>query len=169
MRKLILLAIIVSSGNVFASKLVNIQNFTNPALKEVKQSIAGLDSINYSAGKKVLDLKAVGKTAQEKRHKTVAQAIHTLCPYFDDGVALGLTSKDEVGLNDVVATFETYMVSEEVKSLKEIVKTASNSSDLEIYNGEASGNNTVGAVIGIYDVKNQEILVFSSTNCGSDD
>jgi hypothetical protein len=158
------------SSNIFASQLLNIKNFTNPEMTKAKASISKLSSINYSSAKKVLVLKATGSTLQEKRQKTVAQALHTLCPYFDDGIALGLTPRNQAGLDDIAIIFESFMdETSDLESLKDIAKNAMESTELEVYNGETSGNNTVGAVMGIYDVKNQEILVFASTNCGSDD
>lgn len=170
MRSLVLMLFIAFSSNVFASQLLNIENFTNPEMAKAKTSISKLSSINYSSAKKVLVLKAVGSTLQEKRQKTIAQALHTLCPYFDDGIALGLTPNNQAGLEDIATIFESFIdKTADIESLKEIARKAMESTELEVYNGETSGNNTVGAVMGIYDMKNQEILVFASTNCGSDD
>jgi hypothetical protein len=164
------MACLAFSTNIFASQLLNIKTFANPEMAQAKSAISKLSYINYSAAKKVLVLKAAGSTVQEKRQRTVAQALHTLCPYFDDGIALGLTPNNQAGLDDIAVTFESAVNdNSELEALKDIAKKAMDSTDLEVYNGEASGNNTVGSVMGIYDIKNQEILVFASTNCGSDD
>lgn len=170
MRNLVLIVCISFSASVSASQFLNISKFTRLEMNQVQSSITMLPYINLMSAKKVLVLKAVGSSLQEKRQKTLAQAMHTLCPYFNDGIALGLTPKNQAGLDDIAITFGSYIPeSSDLESLKNLALKSMNNSELEVYNGETSGNNTVGAVMGIYDVKNQEIMVFASSNCGSDD
>ena len=40
---------------------------------------------------------------------------------------------------------------------------------MDVLSGGASGNNTIGEVMGVYDTENHEVLFFGFTNCGSDD
>jgi hypothetical protein len=39
---------------------------------------------------------------------------------------------------------------------------------LDVLSGGASGNNTAGNVMGVYDIARHEIVFFGFTNCGSD-
>ena len=42
-------------------------------------------------------------------------------------------------------------------------------SHLDVMSGSASGNNTMGEIMGVYDTTHNEVLFFGFTNCGSDD
>ena len=173
MKNLVLAGLVLFSTNVFASKMVNIKTFTNPAILKAEKEVSKLEFINYTGGKKVLQLKASGSTLQEQRQKTIAQALHTLCPFFDEGVSLGLASKDESGVEDAAYEFEYYIDGTEnaeasMKAFKSMVRDVNLGSDIEVFSGGASGNNTSGAVMGIYDLKNQEIFIMAATNCGRD-
>ncbi|MFA6237824.1 MAG: hypothetical protein WC635_10890 [Bacteriovorax sp.] len=173
MKNLFLASLLLMSGNVFASKLANIKTLTNPVLEESSKELAGMDMITHSGSKKVLELKGKGNSAQEIRSGAVAQAMHTLCPFFDDGVAVGINTKDENGtLNAVADLTDSTNTTEgdaDYKALVRSIGAANKQNNVEVYSGSASGNNTVGTVLGFYDIKNNEIAVFASTNCGSDD
>lgn len=173
MKNLFLAGILLISTNAFASKMVNIKTLTNPVLEESSKELAGMDMITHTGSKKVLELKGKGNTVQELRRNAVAQAMHGLCPFFDDGVGIGVNTKDEKGtLNAVSDLIDSTNVSEGDADHKALIRTidaANKQVGVEVYSGSASGNNTVGTVLGFYDVKNNEIAVFASTNCGSDD
>lgn len=57
----------------------------------------------------------------------------------------------------------------EFNLLQKNVSIFNRESGVEVYSGAAGGNNTAGTVLGIYDTNTNEIAVFASTNCGSDD
>lgn len=172
MKNLLAIGILISSSNVFASKMVNINSMTNPVLESVSTEIAKSDLVTHSGLKKVLVLKGNGKNEQEVRANAVAQAMHTLCGFFDEGVSVGLDEKSDKGAKDAVDTLTDNSQNSEDESytkLVEAVKKANKQIGVEVYSGSAGGNNTFGNVLGFYDVKNNEIAAFASTNCGSDD
>lgn len=173
MKIFFLAALVLMSSNVFASKLINIKTLTNSTLESASQELAGLDLVTHSATKKVIELKGKGKTAQEIRENAVAQALHTVCPFFDDGVSVALNTKDEKGsLNAVTDLLDSSNIDEgdaDYKAVVRVVSTINKQVGIELYSGTAGGNNTSGTVLGFYDVNNNEIGVFASTNCGRDD
>lgn len=173
MKGLILASLMVLSSNVFASKLVSIKSLSNPKLDAAASELIGTDLVSHSALKKVIELKGKGTTAQEIRLNTVAQALHTVCGFFDEGVSLGINSKDEKGtLNAVADLIDSSNIDQGDAAYNQIVRDVSvftNEAGVEVYSGSASGNNTMGTVLGIYDTKTNEVAVFASTNCGSDD
>lgn len=168
----ILLTAALASSSVYASKLTTIKNFTNPDMNTVSSELISMDLITHSGAKKVLELKGKGTSAQEIRQNTVAQALHTLCPFFDDGVSLALNSKDHKGslqaVNDLIDSTQVSDGDPEYKTLLKSISEVNEKASIEVYSGGASGNNTYGTVLGFYDLKNHEIAVFSNTNCGSD-
>ncbi|MBC7428723.1 MAG: hypothetical protein H7336_08945 [Bacteriovorax sp.] len=169
MKNFLLIGLLVTSSNVFASKLQTIDTLSNATLESVRAAISKIPNVTHETTKKVLVLKGAGKTPQEVRMNTVAQALHTVCPYFDDAVSVGLESRDAKGVNNAVEAFLEESSSESAPALTEALTIANKQVGVEIYSGSASGNNTDGTVLGIYDVKNNEIAAFASTNCGSDD
>jgi hypothetical protein len=173
MKNLFLAGLILVSSNVFASEFVNIKTLTNKTLESAKTELSTQDVISHWALKKVTKLKGKGASAQEIRQNAVAQALHTVCGFFDDGVSINLNSKDEKGsLRAVADLLDSSNLTEsdtQYKTLVRVVSTINNQTGVELYSGSASGNNTAGTVLGLYDIKNNEIAVFASTNCGKDD
>lgn len=173
MKGLILAGLMVVSTNVFASKINSIQTLSNAKLNAAASELIALDLVSHSSLKKVTELKGKGKTAQEIRMNTVAQVAHTACPFFDDGVALSLNSKDEKGtLNAVADLIDSSDVNKGDAVYNSLVKNLSvinKESGVELYSGSASGNNTAGTVVGLYDTNTNEVAIFANTNCGSDD
>lgn len=173
MKNLFLASLLLMSSNVFASKLVTIKSLTNPTLNSAANELNKMEFLSHNGMKKVVELSGKGKTAQEIRQNTVAQVLHTVCPFFDDGVSIGVNSKDEKGtLSAVADLIDSSSVSKGDAEYNQLVKNVSavnTQANVELYSGSASGNNTMGTVLGFYDLKNNEIAVFSNTNCGSDD
>jgi hypothetical protein len=172
MKNLFLAGLFIMSTNVFASNLVTINNLTNPILDNASSNLAALDIITHSGKQKVVALKGKGKTVQELRQNAVSQALHILCPFFDDGVRIRLDGKNAKGtLNAVTDLLDSSSTTEGDVDYKLILKEISiinKVADVELYSGSASGNNTAGTVLAFYDITNNEIGLFSNTNCGSD-
>ena len=173
MKNLLIASLIFSSTAIMASTLAPLTAMTNSTLQDSSAKIAKLELTNYSALKKVISLKAKGSTPLEIRTNTIAQAVHTLCPYFDDGVSIRVNSKNKAGtdlaVNDYTENGSLSNNDSELKTLTDALSAANQQSGIEVYSGSASGNNTSGTVLGIFDTKNNEIAVFSNSNCGSDD
>ncbi len=171
MKALFIAGLMVISSNVFASKIVPLKNLTNKRLDMAASALVATDIVTHSTYKKVIELKGKGTSAQEIRMNTVAQAAHTACPFFDDGVALSLNKKDATGTASAVADLidSSNPSKEEELLIAKNIAVFIGEQDIEVYSGNASGNNTAGTVVGIYDTKNNEVAVFANTNCGSDD
>jgi hypothetical protein len=172
MKNLLLAAALLMSTNVFASQLANLKTLSNSVLESSTTEIIKLELVTHSVRKKVVVLKGKGKTAQEIRLNTMAQAAHSLCSFFDEGVSVTLNSKDDKGtLNAVKDLSDSSNLSvgdPDYNTLVKAVGAANGQAGVEVYSGSASGNNTAGTVLGFFDVNTNEIAVFSSTNCGSD-
>ena len=55
-----------------------------------------------------------------------------------------------------------------LSAFEEALKPVLNDRTVEVYSGSAGGNNTGGEVMGLYDIRNDQVLFFGFTNCGSD-
>ena len=162
MKKLfIALTFALLSQPAFAAKLEKLSRLSNPSLESAFRA-AGKD-LYSDAFTVVKATPANGRTAAEVRRNTVAQAAHLLCGFFDDGVTLTETKNAA----SAVADLDLQDNAAETKALTDALSGAGKS--VEIYSGSASGNNTMGNVLGVYDRENSEVLVISNTNCGSDD
>lgn len=172
MKNLLVLGLLLISSNVFASKFADIKTLSNSKLEAVRKEITALEIVTHTDFKKVTVLKAKGATPQLQREATMAQAMHQLCRFFDDGVAVGIDPKNEAGSLAAMNTFASFSElnpeDTDYETLLKAIKTANAEPGVELYSGDASGNNTAGTVLGFYDTKTNEIAVFASTNCGSD-
>lgn len=161
------------STNVFSSTFVDLKTLSNPEVESASNVISAVELMTHSTKVKVTQLKGTGSSAQKIRRNAVAQAIHTLCPFFDDGVEISLNPKNEKGILKAVWDLtDTFQISEsdtQYTQLFQAIKLVNQESSVEIYSGTTSGNNTYGSVLGFYDLKNDEIAAFAATNCGSDD
>jgi uncharacterized SAM-dependent methyltransferase len=173
MKNLLILGMLLTSSSVFASKFDSLKSLSNTKLEVARTQMVALEIVTHSDFKKVAMLKAKGATAQKQREATVAQAMHTLCPYFDDGVAVGVNTKDEQGTLAAITDFtESMQISSgdsDYDKLFTVVTTVNSESSIEVYSGSTSGNNTYGTVLGFYDTKTNELAVFANSNCGRDD
>ncbi len=172
MKNLLFLTAFTISSNIYASQITNINSLSNTLLESVTNKIIGTELVTHSTRKKVVVLKGKGKTAQEIRQNTLAQAAHTICPFFDDGVAITLNTKDDKGsmraVSDLADSSNINSGDPEYNTLLKSITAANKIPTVELYSGSASGNNTSGTILGFYDLVNNEMAVFSNTNCGSD-
>jgi len=113
-------------------------------------------------------------TDPDARMKRVKEVMHRyMCGFFDESIDLGRST----GANAVKATLGDVDLDSNASdaSNADTAKLASTLGEvfknkkLDVMSGSASGNNTMGEVMGIYDMKNNEVLYFGFTNCGSDD
>ncbi len=173
MKNMILASMLLLSTQAFASKFVTIKKLSNGTLNQAAVVISNHENVTHVAYKKVIELKANGSTPQEVRQKTVGQALHALCTFFDEGVSLALNTNDAAGAlaatNDLLFSTNLNQNDAGFKTMLDAVTAAGKQVGVEVYSGSASGNNTSGEVLGIFDVRTNEIAIFTNTNCGSDD
>lgn len=173
MKNLFLASMLALSTNAFSSTLVNLKTLSNSQVERAATAISAVELMTHSTKVKVTQLKGTGSSAQMIRRNAVAQVIHILCPFFDDGVEISLNPKNEKGIIKAVWDLtDAYHLSEsdaQYSQLFQAIEQVNQESSIEIYSGSTSGNNTYGSVLGFYDLKNNEIAAFAATNCGSDD
>ena len=112
------------------------------------------------------------KTDPAARSKRIKEVMHRyMCRFFDESIDIG-PNRGANPAKSVITDLEPdyYMIDEESKipALESALAKAYKNPKLDILSGSASGNNTAGAVLGIYDTVHNEILFFGFTNCGSD-
>lgn len=97
--------------------------------------------------------------------------IRFLCPQFENGIQMSRAPSSREGFNfavkslkfDLNATDEDDRVNAFSHDLAMVLQDHS----LEVYAGQASGENATGEILGVYDVKNEQIAFFGFTSCGS--
>jgi hypothetical protein len=113
------------------------------------------------------------KTDPAARETRVKEVMHRfMCSFFDESIDLSRHSGaaavkqtlSDVDMDDN-ASGEDADVAKFTSALGQVFKD----SQLDVMSGSASGNNTAGEVMGVYDIAHNEILFFGFTNCGSDD
>ncbi len=112
-------------------------------------------------------------TDPDARMKRVKEVMHRyMCSFFDESIDLGHAS----GISDLKATLSDVDMDSnasdqaaDVASFSSSLSTVLSDSHLDVMSGSASGNNTMGEIMGVYDTTHNEVLFFGFTNCGSDD
>ena len=112
-------------------------------------------------------------TDPDARMKRVKEVMHRyMCGFFDESIDLGHSS----GPSDLKATLSDINMDDnasdqtaDVASFSSSLSTVLSDSHLDVMSGSASGNNTMGEIMGVYDKTHNEVLFFGFTNCGSDD
>lgn len=113
---------------------------------------------------------ATDPAAREKRVKEVMHRY--MCSFFDDSIDLSRRSGANAAhaiLDDLDMTNNASDQDAAVKAFSDALGPVLKNKNLDVLSGNASGNNTMGEVMGVYDVAHDEILYFGFTNCGSDD
>jgi hypothetical protein len=112
-------------------------------------------------------------TDEFARMQRVKEVMHRyMCSFFDESIDLGRATgskRVDVTLADVDIEDNAYDQDADVAAFSSALTGVFGRSDLDVMSGGASGNNTAGEVMGVYDVTHNEILFFGFTNCGSDD
>lgn len=173
MKNFIFQTLLLLSFSTFASDLEGLNSLANPLLDSSGKSLSHTTTVTHYSFNKVIKLKGIGRTTKELRLSAVAQSIHALCPYFDGGVSIVLNSKNLKGsmraVADLLDSSDLSQNDEEYKVIVEAITSINKEPNVELFSGSADGNNTAGTVLGFYDISNNEIAAFASTNCGKDD
>ena len=108
-------------------------------------------------------------TNADSRAKRIKEAMHRYqCAFFDESIALSRPNDAKDPVADILSSLDQ-AVPEENKAVFTIkIKPVLADKTLDVWAGSASGNNTMGYTMGVYDMKNNEVLFFGDTNCGSD-
>jgi hypothetical protein len=105
--------------------------------------------------------------ARETRVKEVMHRF--MCSFFDDSIDID----HRTGAAGAKKAVDDLDLSEndngDTSAIQSALTKIASDGDLDLMSGSASGNNTFGNVLGVYDKKNNEILFFGFSNCGSDD
>jgi hypothetical protein len=114
---------------------------------------------------------ATDPVAREKRVKEVMHRF--MCTFFDDSIDLkrpsgSPASRTQRTLADLDMNDNANGQDDAVRKFTDGLTDAYGDEKLDILSGGASGNNTIGNVMGAYDVANNQILYFGFSNCGSD-
>ena len=111
-------------------------------------------------------------TDRDARMKRIKEVMHRyMCSLFDESIDLSRPS----GSNAVKNTLDILDFDRNAEGTTDVGRFSGalgdvfKKKDLDVVAGYASGNNTAGEVMGVYDVAHNEILFFGFTNCGSDD
>jgi hypothetical protein len=105
--------------------------------------------------------------ARETRVKEVMHRF--MCSFFDDSIDLGRhDGASAVKQTDSDLDLDNNSGGTDTRAFDDALKGVFSGSRLDVMSGSASGNNTGGNVMGVYDVAHDEILYFGFTNCGSD-
>jgi hypothetical protein len=104
--------------------------------------------------------------ARETRIKEVMHRF--MCSFFDDSIDIAHRSGAASAKKAIDDLDMGNNVEGDAGPISAAITAAVSDPDLDVMSGTASGNNTFGNVLGVYDKKNNEITFFGFSNCGSD-
>ncbi len=176
----LLVAISVFALNISANASVMkpINKATDPALNAIYKAIAPTwnksgNCVETRLVKVLKPTEARGRNPEQLMQAMISESIHKyVTAWFDDGINISRVKSKKEFLDFMSSN--AFGSSSEDESLKieqvtkAIIQLGSNKS-IAIYTGSASGNNTMGEVVGIVDLKNKEILSLVNSNFASDD
>lgn len=153
------------SSPAFAAKLASIQTLKNPAIEALAEAASPLDGIHASSSFQIVKATpAKGRPDAVVREQTMKQAMFLgICGFFDEAIDISTVETAKEALEPL----EEYV--SDALTLTPAVEAVLQAEGTEVYAGYASGNNTGGVVLGVYDTVNNQIFVTGATNCGSDD
>lgn len=114
-------------------------------------------------------------TSADAREKRIKEVMHRyMCGFFDESIDIGRNSgttakKVATAMADVNLDERGNDQKADIGKFATALKFVVENPKLDVLSGSASGNNTMGEIIGVYDTAHNEILFFGFTNCGSDD
>jgi hypothetical protein len=103
------------------------------------------------------------------RETRVKEVMHRfMCSFFDDSINIDHRT-GATGAKKAVDDLDlSNNAGGDTSAVESAIGKIATDNDLDLMSGSASGNNTEGNVLGVYDKKNNEILFFGFSNCGSD-
>lgn len=136
----------------------------------------------YAAGEKLdnvyigvyrFNKASVEATDPEARTRRIKEVMHRyMCGFFDESIDIGRnTGKSPVAavLGDLNVRDNASDQDAKVAAFESALTKVYTDAKLDVLSGGASGNNTGGEIMGVYDLRHNEVFYFGYTNCGSDD
>ena len=146
---------------------------TNPKLRALFDAGNKIDT-NY-IGTYRFNKPTTEKTDQDARLMRIKEVMHRyMCSFFDESIDIGrntgtIAKKVSTTLSDVDMESNASDQTTQVAAFSSALTQVYTDSKLDVLSGGASGNNTGGEVMGVYDITHNEVFFFGFTNCGSDD
>lgn len=106
------------------------------------------------------------------RMKRVKEVMHRyMCSLFDESIDMTHAR----GVRDLKTTIANVNLDgnapddeASARAFSSALSRVLRNRSLDVVSGTASGNNTMGEIMGVYDTAHHEVLYFGFTNCGSD-
>lgn len=111
-------------------------------------------------------------TDPKARELRIKETMHKyMCGFFDESIDIGRNTGNKVDavMKDLDITDNASDEDAKVTAVQKALEKVYANPKLDVLSGSASGNNTLGEIMGVYDTQHNEILYFGFTNCGSDD
>ena len=160
-----------TSDELSRARFTSYRSPTNAKLKAL--DVAGSKFEYAYVGTYKFNKPTTEKTEPLAREKRIKEVMHRyMCGFFDESIDIGRNTganKVDVAMSDVDFDRNAYDQDPDVADFRAALAAVYTDPKLDVLSGGASGNNTAGEVMGIYDVTHNEIFYFGFTNCGSDD
>jgi hypothetical protein len=161
------------SEDLTKARFTSLKHPTNKAL-------AGLDTAGGKFKNAYIGTYRFNKAGPEAhdadaREKRIKEVMHRyMCGFFDESIDIGrntgsVDKKVATVLSDVDMDNNAYDQDTDLAGFSDAMKKVYAESSLDVLSGSASGNNTMGEIMGVYDTTHNEVFFFGFTNCGSDD
>jgi hypothetical protein len=177
--KLIGLALgVLAIGSVEAASFKILKKAESPILNKTFKTLSPSWSQNGNCLEillvKVLKkTEARGRTESQVRQAMTAESIHKyVTRWFDDGVSLtDVKNATELEHNLRASNWDDIASGDDslkMDTMKKLLSEAVGTKNIVVMDGSASGNNTSGEILAMYDTKTNEILSLIESNFASD-
>jgi hypothetical protein len=159
------------SSTASAATFTQVRKLSNPTMQELYGVCDHFgEGSAFGAYRVTAPTDARGRSASALRLATLKQAIHA---HFgaDFSDALDLTREPHTleGVKDAIRLLDVdHNDGGDQGRLQAALEHAISDRSIEIYAGKGAGNNTMGDLIGFYDIANDEVLYCGYSNFGSD-
>jgi hypothetical protein len=163
----------VATGAVTASDFRPARKLANPRLQKLYDTMKTFDGewARCGAHRVTRPSDPRGRTPKELRRDTLKEALHRFSGAFlDEGVSLREAFHNAAGARFAVGILQEFEQNDERpwKALESALAGALGDRTLEVYAGSGSGNNTIAAMLCVYDVAHDQVVYLILSNFGSD-
>lgn len=171
MKGLIFSLVLLVSSNVFAAKMVNINELSNKTLEASRVQLNGLYKvITNTALKKVVEFEE-SEMSSEFKKASISFALYHACPFMGNQVEVEQNTNDEAGVRAATDTIVDRIIDRtnpQYTTITNALQAVAQTEGVEIYSGKADARRSYGTVLGFYDTNTNEVAVFANTTCGDE-
>ena len=164
---------LVLASPTLAAEFKPAKTFKNAKLKAIVAAMKAFGTQYTGTGAYSITKKSPlkGRTEAERRRDTCKETLHRYSgAMLDEGIDLRSVFKNEEGVKFALSYLTDFEQNDERPwpGLQKALSAATSDKTLEVYAGTGGGNNTMAAMLCVYDTENDQVVYLILSNFGSD-